>query len=284
MIRLRTSLAVAAALAIAAPAAAQARTPLQILHAVSARAKARSAGVQNYTLTLKTMGQSVVSYVSRDESGAFRAQSGGVGQMGSSAAEMTGWADELLLMMETLPEGEEEMPESMGTLTYDGVSGTSGAPSHVVTMSFAPEDAPDAGRMVPRRLSLHFDTTTLLTRRLEIETVSGGAPGSMVMQFGDWRPVKGMQLPYRRHLEIRGIRAEVLGPDSATATQTIAQGRAVLAGLSGEERESMRQMLEVMEGLVKRDEMILDEIVTSVAVNQGPPAGVTLSPFGGNDN
>jgi hypothetical protein len=283
MIRLRPHLAAAAALvALAQPAPAQGQTAEEILRTVGARARTRMQGVQNYTVNIKTMGQSVVSYASRGPDGAFHVQAGGTGEMAGMAAEMTGWADELLLMFGSGLAENSLTSEDIAAMTYGGVVNSLGAPAYRISASFNTADGTaEVNEAMPRRMVLDVDTATLLTRRMEVEMATGqGTPGSILMEFSDWRTVGGMLFPFRRHMVIRGIRAEVLGADTASGTQLLAQWRARLAELPEARREEMRQMLEVMEGLVKRDEMVLDEIVTSVAVNQGPPAGITFAPHG----
>lgn len=280
MIRLRPHLAAAAALlAVAHPAAAQLRTAEEVLRAVVARAQARMEGVQNYTLNVKSMGQSVVIYASRGPDGTFRVQSGGTDAMAGMVSQMTGWPDEMLLLLVNGLEQNTITPEDIARSRYEGVVSSSDGPAYRISADFSADSAADTDEDMPGRMVLDFDTATLLTRRMEAEMAAqSGTPGNMVVEFGDWRTVSGMPLPFRRHLVIRGLRGVVLGDDTANSTQVLAQARAKLAELPASEREAMRQMLDVMEGLVKRDEMVLDEIVTSVAVNQGPPPGITFAP------
>jgi hypothetical protein len=285
MIRLRPLWAAAAALlALAHPAAAQGRDAQGILREAGARARARTQGVQNYTLNTKTMGMSLVSYVSRGQDGLFQVQTAGTGPMGTSAAQMTGWADELLLMLENgFAEAGGTSAEEMEAFTYEGVVSSGGAPAHRISASFS-EDSAASGDL-PRRFAVDFDTATLVTRRVEAEMTPGeGMPGSMLVELGDWRTVGGMLLPFRRHMVIRGMRAQLVGADTASAAQELAQGRAMLATLPEDQRETMRQMLEMMEGLLKRDEMVLDEVVVSVTVNQGPPPGLAPTPGSGKSH
>jgi hypothetical protein len=275
MLRLRPALTAAALLALAPPAAAQGRNAQDILREVAARAETRMRGVQNYTLNTKVMGISLVSYLSRGEDGEFHVQSAGTGPFGSAAAEMAGWADELLLMMgDGLSSGAT--PEEMEVLTYEGVVNSGGAPAHRISMDLTHDSAAALDEDMPRRFSVDFDTVTLVIRRMEAEmqAAAGGTPAVMVAELGDWRPVGTMLLPFHRHLVLRGIRAEVLGEDVAEAEQILVQGRASIAQVPEAQREPLRQMLEMIQGLLKRDEMVLDEVVTSVAVNQGPPAAL----------
>lgn len=274
MVRLRSHLAAAVALvALALPAAAQGRTTADILRDVSARARARTQGVQNYTINSKTMGMTLVSYVERDAEGAFQVQTVGTGEMAEVVSEISGWADEMLSMMENALAQGTGTPEDIEPFAYQGAVNSAGAPAHRFGMDGA---APPAAGM-PRRMSIDFDTATFLTRRLEAEMPSpaeGGAAMRVVMELGDWRPVQGMLIPFRRRLVAHGMRGAMMGEDTTAAQGMLTQGRSMLAGLPPEEREGMRQMLAMIEGVVKRDEMVLDEIVLSVAVNRGRPAGM----------
>jgi hypothetical protein len=285
MTRLRPLWAAAAALlALAHPAAAQGRDVQGILREVVTRARTRTQGVQNYTLNTKTLGTAMVSYVSRGQDSVFHVQTTGAGPLGASMAEMAGWGDELLLMMEGGLSQAEGTPGEMEAARYDGVVNSGGAPAHRISMSFSQDSAAASGDM-PRRFSIDFDTATLVTRRLEAEMAPAeGMPESILVELGDWRTVGGMLLPFHRHLVIRGLRAQVLGTDTVSAAQQMEQARATLAGLPEDQRESMRQVLVMMEGLLKRDEMVLDEIVVSVAVNQGPPPGVAATPRSGKSH
>jgi hypothetical protein len=280
MIRLRPRLAAAVALiALAHPAAAQTRNAADILREASTRARARTQGVQNYTVHTKTVGMSLVSYVSRGPDGTFQIQSGGTGPMAASASEMTGWGDGLLLLLEGGLADELTKPGETETVTYEGVVNSGGVPAHRISVSMPEESAAAAGEDMPRRFTVDFDTATLLAQRMEADmTVGGGTPRGMLMELSDWRAVGGMMLPYHRHMVIRGMRAEVMGADTTNAAQTLAQGRAMVAGLPKDQQEGMRQMLDLIESMLKRDEMVLDEIVTAVVVNQGPPPGVALGP------
>lgn len=278
MIRLRSHLAAAAALAVLAlPAAAQGRGTADILRDVSARARARTQGVQNYTISSKTMGMTLVSYVERDAEGAFQVQTVGTGELANVVSEVSGWADEMLSMMENTLAQVGGTQEEMEALTYEGVRSSAGAPAHRISMRFPVDSAAETGEAMPRHMSIDFDTATFLTRRLEVEmppAPAGGAGMRVVAELGDWRPVEGMLIAFRRHLEIHGIRGAMLGEDTTAAQEMLTQGRTMLAGLPPEEREGMRQMLQMLEGVVKRDEMVLDELVISVAVNRGRPAGM----------
>lgn len=278
MIRLRSHLAAAVALAaLAFPAAAQGRGTADILRDVSARARARTQGVQNYTINAKTMGMTLVSYVERDAEGAFQVETVGSGEFANVVSEISGWADEMLSMMENALAQVGGTQEEMEALTCEGVVSSAGVSAHRISMSFAADSVEEEGEAMPQRMSIDFDTATFLTRRLEVampRAPTGGAGMRMVAELGDWRSVEGMLIPFRRHLEIHGLRGEMLGEDTTAANGMLTQGRTMLAGLPPEEREGMRQMLQMLEGVVKRDEMLLDEIVISVAVNRGRPAGM----------
>ena len=199
--------------------------------------------------------------------------------MAGSISDLAGWGDGLLLLLEGgLGEELATSSDDASLVRYEGVVNSGGVPAHRISVTL-PDSVVTRGEDMPQRFAVDFDTATLLTRRMEAEmSLTGGRPGSMQMELSDWRTVQGMMLPFHRHMVIRGMRAEVMGADTADAEQTIAQGRAMLAGLPKEQRETMREMMDMMEGLLKRDEMVLDEIVTAVAVNQGPPRGVTLGP------
>jgi len=273
MIRLRSALAAAAALlALAHPATAQERKAEDILREVGVRARARTQGVQNYTLHTKTMGISVVNYVSRGRDSVFHVQTRDSGPLGAAAAQMTGWGDELLLLLEGSLAQSEGTPEDMEGGTYDGVVNSGGVAAHRISVSFEQDGAAGSGDGMPRRLVVDFDTATLVIRRLEAEMAPGeGMPRSMVVELDDWRTVGGMLLPFRRHMVIRGIRSE-LGADTARVARELEEARGMLASIPASQRESVRQVLALTEGMLKRDEVVLDEIVVSVAVNQGPPA------------
>ena len=275
---LRSALAAAALIALAGPAAAQNRSGVDIFLRVAARTHERNQGVQNYTVNAKTVGTTVVSYVSRAPDGTFQVQAGGTGPMAEMVSGMAGWGDALRLLLENVPKDLVAQPGDEEAVTYEGVVTSGGVPAHRLAVVLPDSAAPADGDM-PRRFAVDFDTATLLMRRMEVDmTTPGGPARGMVMELSDWRTVQGVTLPFHRHLVVRGMRAEALGADTANAGQTLAQGRAMLAGLPKDQQEAMRQVLEMMEGLVKRDEMVLDEIVVSVAVNQGPPRGVTLGP------
>lgn len=276
MILLRFPLVTAAALiALVHPAAAQGRKVADLLREVSARAHARTQGVQNYTVHTTTVGSSVVSYVSRGPDGNFQVQLGGNRSLAGPIAEMSGWGDGLLHLVESGMADDEDEQELEEMSRYEGVVISGGVPAHRISAN-VPADSMDD---MPMRLSVDFDTATLLTRRLEAEMPTrAGTPGRAVIELSDWRPVGTIMLPYRRRMVIRGMRGELMGADTADAEQTLAQGRALLPSLPKEQREAARQMLVLMEGLFRRDEMVLDEIVTSVTVNQGPPRGISLGP------
>lgn len=284
MIRLRSALAAAAALlALAHPATAQDRKAEDILREVAARTRARTQGVQNYTLHIKTMGFSVVNYVSRGQDSVFHVQTGDAGPLGASAAQMTGWGDELLLLLEGSLAQSEGTPEEMEGGTYEGVVNSGGAPAHRISVSFDQDSAAGSDDGMPRRFVVDFDTATLVVRRLEAEMAPGaGTPGSVLVELGDWRTVGGMLVPFRRHMVMRGIRAQ-LGADIDRVAQELAQARAMLGNLPESQREVMRQVLAMTDGMLKRDEIVLDEIVVSVAVNQGPPAGFSSAPGRGKN-
>lgn len=279
MLRLRPVLAAAALIVLAHPAAAQGRNPLDLLHEAQARGLKRTEGVQNYTVHTKMMGNNLISYVSRTPDGSFQVQMGGGTPIAASLAEMAGWGDGLLLILESgMTEGIDQ-PGAEEAFTYGGVVNNGGAAAHRISANL-PADGPDD---VPLRFVVDFDTATLLTRRMHAEmAISAGTPGSLLVELGDWRPAGTMLLPFRRHMVIRGMRAEIMGADTADAERMLAQGQAVLASLPKEQRESMRQLLEVMKSLYERDEIVLDQVVTSVTVNQGPPPGISLGPPRGN--
>ncbi|MFL5384931.1 MAG: hypothetical protein ACJ8GN_20625 [Longimicrobiaceae bacterium] len=277
MIRLRSALAAAAALlAFAHPAAAQDRKAEDILRQATARARARMQGVQNYTLNTKTMGISVVRYVSRGQDSLFHVQTRDAGPLGASGAQMTGVADDLLLLLEGSLAESEGTSEELEGVTYEGVVNSAGAPAHRISVSLDQDSADGSGEGMPRRLVVDFDTVTLVIRRLEAELAPGESmPRSVVVELGDWRPVGGMLLPFRRHMVIRGIRSQ-LGADTARVAQELEKARGMLADFPESQRESMRQVLALTESMLKRDEVVVDETVVSVAVNQGPAAGPSL--------
>jgi hypothetical protein len=146
--------------------------------------------VRNHTLTIKALGESVVSYATRDSAGVFHARSGAATQMGNATAEMTGWGDDLLLKLEEIGATEGEIPASKGTLTYDGVVANAGGAVH--SISFVPAaDAPrDEDGMRLSRLVVQFDTATLLASRIDaVLAQANGADAELVVDYGDWRAV-----------------------------------------------------------------------------------------------
>ena len=153
-------------------------------------------------------------------------------------------------------------------LSYNGVTDATGAPAHVVRVAI-----PGSGSG-PRAFTAHYDTSTLLPRRLDIAVQNAaGATLPTMVEYSDYRSAGGIPVPFRRRVVSRGVRAAA---DTARTRVMLNALRAGLGRLSGAERERTMRTVTELEGVLDRDEMVTEANVTSAQVNQGPPSGIRL--------
>ena len=270
-IRSHAHFVAALALASAAtPAVARGQSPEAVLQRVSAQAGEAARGVNNYTVELGFQ-EGVTLYAERRSPlDPFLVQYGAQGRLGPFVT-LLAFAEAVLLAVRE----PEAATARRKLLSYGGVTGTSGAPAHVVKANFPTRDARTGGTRA-RNVAVHYDTATLLPRRMELFTVTGTDTTTHTVDYSDYRPVNGLQIPFQRRVVMRGVRA---GTDTARARTMVNVLRAGLRREAPAERERTTQIITQLEGVLERDEMVSEVTVTSVRVNQGPPGGVRLEPL-----
>jgi hypothetical protein len=269
----RPSHAIRAALlaCVLAPSAARAQSAAEVLRQVEAQARETTREINNYTVRMQVLEGTVTLYAARPSPNApFMIQFGADGRLGPSMATL-GINDALILAIQ-----DPRMTSlRRNSLSYQGVAEVTGAPAHVIRATPPRGRSDDGGG--PRSFTVHFDTATLLPRRLEM---GPGAPGGTALQivedYDDYRTVQGLPVAFRRRLVMRGLRARA---DTVQMRALVDGLRTGLPSQPEAERERSRRMLEQLEGVLLRDELVHEVTVISAQVNQGPPAGVRLRPL-----
>jgi hypothetical protein len=258
------------AAAILVPASAHAQdTGIRALRAANARMLVQTRGIQNYTMVMKSAGQTLTLYLSRpDTASPFTLQFGSSNELTGLLGMMIGSADVFLSAL------EGSVDEAAATLRYQGVSAEAGGPAHV----FA---APDSSGVV---LTIHYDTVTFLPRRVIFGGPDDhGGVSTITVDLSDWRPVRGMMVAYRRHVVARGMRA-LVESDGGALGPLIDGARSQMATLAGDERVQAQQLVDMLQGLQKRNEIVADFFMSTATVNAGPPAGVHLESLSDEDS
>jgi hypothetical protein len=257
-------LAAVALACAAAPAAALGQSRVEVLERVAAQAREETREVENYTVQLSMLEGDVTVYVARrSPSEPFLVQFGAQGRLGPSMS-LLATTDAILLAQRDprVTSGRRNLH------VYRGVTDVTGAPAHVVKAT-----TPGGGGRASRTITAHYDTATLLPRRLELGEADDGTPARITMDYSDYRTVDGLRIPFKRRVTMRGNRAAM----DTTRARTLVNGmRAGMAQQSPAERERAAQIVAQLEGVLDRDEMVYDVTVASVRVNQGPPSGVRL--------
>jgi hypothetical protein len=264
---------VAALVLATTPVPAPGQSADAVLRRVAAQARARAAGVENYTVEMSGFESIVTLYVVRRSPSLpyFQVLFAGSGRMGNTKTDL-GWAEVFELMLQDIQERARRDPRRFQA----GMAEIAGVPVHVVTFT-----APRSSGPGPQRLSAYYDTTTLLVRRVEwAERHEDGAEIQIAVEYDDYRPVQGMQIAFRRRLVTRGVRAGQSAAELARMRSNIDQLRAELPRQPQAEQARSLQMIEALEGVLDHDELIWEMTVTSALINQGPPAGVQLTPLG----
>jgi hypothetical protein len=264
---------VAALLLALTPVPALGQSADALLRRVAAQANARAAGVDNYTVEMRGFASTVTLYMVRrpPSSAYFQVLFAASGGLGNETKDL-GWADVFQLMLQDIQEGARRNRR----LFQSGMAEIAGVPVHVVTFTFPRGSGPG-----PQRLSAYYDTTTLLARRIEwVERHADGAEIQFAVEYDDYRPVQGMQIAFRRRLVTRGLRATKSAAEIDQMWSSINRLRADLPRQSQAEQTLSMQMIETLEAMLNRDELIREVTVTSALINQGPPAGVQLTPLG----
>lgn len=261
-------LALAAVLACAAtPAAARAQSAVAVLERVAAQAREGARGVENYTVELGVLEGPVTLYMTRgSQAERFLVQFGAQGRLGPYMSLLAS-SDAILLAQQD----PRVTAAARDRLAYQGVTDASGAPAHVVKATTrGSAGAPS------RTITVHYDTATLLPRRLEIGDPAAGPVPAVTVEYSDYRTVNGLRIPHQRRVVMRGNRAAM---DTARARTLVNGLRAGLAQQPEAERARTTQIITQLEGVLDRDELVNEVTVTSVRVNQGPPSGVRLEPL-----
>lgn len=253
----------------AVPAVAQ--TPaLDVLARVAAQGRTAERGADNYTLELSVQGETGTEFVrprAQSPRGVQYAAPNRRGEIFAAMGNLDAYAVALRQPQWTA--------EHQSMLSYSGVLDDSGAPAYVITAAY-PLRTITRKANTARGLIAHFDTATLQLRRLELEIET---PGGTVMwiqgDYSDFRPVEGFRIPFSRHLVVRGMSGRM---DTAQIRNELTELRASLPGLASAEREEATYLLETLEALLSHHEVVNEVTVTSVRVNQRPPAGVSLRP------
>lgn len=256
----------------AAPAAARGQSPDALLRRVAERAAARMQGVSNYTVELAGLDARVTLYVSRRTPTAeLDVQFAGTGQLGSDRTDIA-IADDMVLAFQD----RRTRSRFRARFTYAGMAEVGGTPVFAVTATLPASRAPVDG-ILSETLTVYYDTATLLPRKVAWVTGrEGGRTVENAVEYEDYRDVQGMQIAFRRRMVIRGLGATLSAAEIAHLQRTADRFRVEAPRYSEPERTQSLQMLEALDGLLNRDEMITELTVTSVQVNQGLPLGLPL--------
>jgi hypothetical protein len=251
--KLRSILAAAAALALASSAHAQAGGDARaVLRATAARLWPDS--VRSYTLTFRSLGEKVPVYARRGQNG-FAYES--VASDTSGPGALAALSEALFTAVSMLPQDET------GAVHDEGVRQRNGVPMRVISAEA------DGDRM-----EVEIDTATRLPGRMYVHAQGQeSSGGEFEVLYSDWRTVNGMPVACQRHFVAHGLRAEVMGADTAAMARTLATVRAGIDRVPADRREMTKQFLTIMDDLLHRDELVLDVAVTDVAVNGPPPPG-----------
>jgi hypothetical protein len=237
-------------------------------NALVARVRARARDVHDLTLHVTSQGVPLTVFAAPDSDGSYQV-SYGFGKAAFESEYLGDWsatADALLLGM------EETAGDAQEAVTHDGIVSTADGPMYSLTLRAPPGEGTDAQGRGVDRITLLLDTASLMTRHVVFVAATGpGSSGTIDAEFGDYRSVGGTVVPFRRRVTFRGVR-EMYFSGGLLLQSLVARGHAGEATMGAPQRAQ----LQLLDALLARDEMVLDERVDSVEVNRGPPPGVPL--------
>lgn len=258
-------------LAAIVPTLARGQSPEALLRRVAERADARVQAVNDYTVELGGLDTRVTLYTSRrSPSAPFDVQFAGEGVLGQAATALA-WADIFVLGLQD----RRLRSRTPARLVYTGLAQVDGTPVHVVTATLRGSRSEDGS--IPRSFAVSYDTVTLLPRQVEWATeLPGGSMVRTTVEYLDYRFVQGVPVAHRRRTVMRGMRAAMSEAQVALLRRTVEGMRAELHRQSEAEQVRGRQVIEMAEGLLDRDEQVSEVTVTEAVVNEGIPNGVPL--------
>jgi hypothetical protein len=273
------TLAAAVAFAAASPSLgpAQALTGSRVMAAAEVHARERMRNVQNYTLRLEVLSAPVVVYAARNTSGTFDVSFGKLGPSLPLADFVAGFA----AGADAIPLGMLEADGSGDSLTYEGRVMATGAPAYSVRVGRAQAAGPaaDADGANAESVRLQLDTATYVVRHLDFAFADDGRTmASVSIDYSDWRDAGGGALiPFRRHLELKGVRSTLLGTHSEEEVRArLGVWKDSLATMEEPRRSQTAALVRLIEQVLATGGFTLDVAISSATLNQGPPAGVTL--------
>lgn len=256
--------------AVSAPAAS-AQSASEIVHAMLDAYEARIEHVDDYTLVQSVMGFEAVTYFEKQMSDGrpvFRTRALGGGQQGTPATGI----DDVYALGDDLASRAE----------YRGRERVNDYDVHVLEITdlrdtgFGANVAQDS-EFEPTRGRAYLDVDTYAPRRFVFEgemTRDGEViPMTATMDMGDYREVEGLLIPYRTMTTIEGLAAAI---DPETRAQ-FEQMQRELEALPPEQRRMIEAMMAdqmaQFEAMMSDEgaPMVIEVLVTSVRVNQGPP-------------
>src|SRR5215218_5248751 len=150
--------------AAATPVAAQAPGPT-LLRAAAARVRTQMQGVQNYTVVMNLLGETMTLYASRERPGGpFRLQYATGGERSGALGVAVGMLDQVRLQV-------MQNADAVTAVAYNGISAETGAPAHRLLILYPCNSLPPPA---VRSIILHVDTATRVVRRV---AVALGRPG-----------------------------------------------------------------------------------------------------------
>lgn len=255
----------------AAPAAARGQSATEVLQRVAERESARTQGIDDYTVEMRMLaGTFTIHADRRSPSSPFRLRYAGEGTLGTSMSSLA-IADGILLALRD----PDVTAARRNQLSARLVEGDSGKATYVVTATLPAPRARNGTQ--PIGFVAHYDTATLLPLRLEI--LSRGARGEvrrLVMDYANYRAVEGMQIPFYRRVVSLGARDDLPPAELERLRGTTEALRATLPQQTEAERARTELILEQVDGLLLRNQLVTHVVVTSAKTNQGPPSGVRL--------
>lgn len=232
----------------------------------------RMAGIENYTVVQRVMGQETTLYFVRDEVegfAVFRPQTQ-QNQRSGPAADPTFFY----------------RPDVADRMTYEGSAEVEGHTCHVLRLEdfegldlggpFSEQEV----RFDPESMEFCIDEDEHVLRRMEMKgsmtTPQGSNPMEMTGVMSDYREVDGMLHPF--HLEMTTSGMGGMAQQNPEMAEAMAEMRKQLEQLPEAQRKQMEEMMrsrmEAMQGAMEAAETgtIVIETV-EVKVNSGPPEG-----------
>lgn len=245
------------ACALAAPCAAQGTA--QAMRDMAARAAA-APSVHDYTVALNsTLHDSVLVYGER---------SGGTPAFRFSSTESRGLGGTLIALTEQLVESFARVAgDTPLVFKPSGMMPAAGGPGYVYL-----------GEAEGNTVEIVVDSATGRVSRLLVESHEAGVPTDVSIDYSDWRVVEGVPVAFHRHVLAQGVRVAMFGDDDPA--QLLARFRDMLPTAAPADQPRVREMIDLLQRVVEKDELEMDGTVASVSVNHGAPAG-RLVPFGG---